>query len=536
MIATVHSSTLTGISAKAVRVETHIGKGLPGFELVGLAEAAVRESRVRVKAALSHCAYELPPRHIVLSLAPADLRKSGSAFDLAIATSLLAAAGHFSPSLLEGTLVVGELALDGELRSVRGALSHLKCAEEQGLVRAIVPFANAEAARWFDKLEVLAARTLDEVVAYLDGRGTLPLAKDVCAAREVARNDTEDFADVLGQRSAKRAFEIAAVGSHNLLVVGPPGAGKTMLARRFIGILPAPTHDEAMEIATIASAAGLDAAETLARGRPFRAPHHGASEVALIGGGDPIRPGEVTLAHGGVLFLDELPELRRNAIEALRTSMESGVVEISRARMRVAMPARPIVVAAMNPCPCGYAGSTRRVCLCSPERVRAYRQRISGPILDRFDIHFSLSPVPVADLATERREESSADIAARVLAARGYAAERGGGPLFERPIRALLRELSAPAKRLAESAVDKLDLSARSYAKVLRVARSIADLGASAAIEEAHIAEALSFRGARPDKTSRPVSQSSNERKRHVDERENEGRSERDREHREAVR
>ena len=502
MLATVQSGTLAGTEAHPVVVEVHLGRGLPGFDVVGLPEAAVKESRVRVRAAITNQGYELPPRHILVSLAPADLRKSGASFDLAIAVAVLAASGACAPNRLDETLIVGELSLSGEVRPVRGVLAQLRSARERGLRFAIVPAGNAaEAALAAEHgaLEVRCARRLDEVVDYLDGRGELPAARTLHEAAETPpeRAPDVDFADVRGQESARRGCEIAAAGNHHVMFVGPPGAGKTMLARRLPTLLPAASREEALEIATIAGVAGLSSPlSTTTQRRPFRAPHHTASEIALIGGGDPVRPGEVTLAHGGVLFLDELPEFRRAAIEALRTTMELGAAVIARARQRVTMPARPLVVAAMNPCPCGYAGDARRVCTCSPDRAATYRARVSGPLLDRFDLHVLLPPVRTTALRGATPGESSAVVRARVEASRQYARERSArqGPAPSDPLEAIARDVRPDALRLLDEATDRLGLSARAYGKVLRVARTIADLEGTALVADAHVAEALVYR------------------------------------------
>ena len=490
MLATVHAGCLLGIDAHPVQVEVQLGAGLPGFDIVGLPERGVKESRVRVKSALQAFGFKLPPRHLVLNLAPGDVRKTGAGYDLAIAIAVQAACEAVDPAALRETLLLGELGLSGALRPVRGALSQLRGARDRGLARAIVPRGNAAEARLANGIEVYVADELSEVVAFLNGEATLRLADaDPATTDARAGGVGPDLADVRGQGAARRALEIAAAGRHNLLLLGAPGGGKTMLARRLVSVLPPPDAEEAMDIATIASAAGLYSAGIIAGvERPFRAPHHTASAAALIGGGDPVRPGEVTLAHGGVLFLDELPEFRRDVIESLRTTMESGKVSIVRARARVTMPAAPLVVAAMNPCPCGFAGDPERICACSPDRVARYRGRVSGPLLDRFDMHVNVPRVRARELRETARGETSADVRARVVAARAEA------PPIGVDLGELHRRASGSAIRLLDRAVEQLGLSARGYVKALRVAQTIARLEGGDVAMDPHVAEAIQFR------------------------------------------
>ena len=504
MLATALSAALLGLEAEPIRVEVDVRMGIPHFELVGLAEATVRESRVRVRSALAQVGVVLAEYSVVVNLAPADLRKSGSGFDLAIAVGVLAAVGKIPFEALEGTLFLGELSLSGRVQGLRGLLPRLISAQRRGIERAVVPAANEAEAALVRTMDVRVAARLEEVVHALGSCEPLPGAKR-SRSQIPGPVHLDDLEDVKGQPVARRALEVAAAGRHNLLFMGPPGAGKTMLARRLPTILPPLSEDEALETLAVASVAGdlLRSSFDPARfaSRPFRAPHHTVSEVALVGGGDPARPGEVSLAHRGVLFLDELPEFRRGALEALRQPLEDGTVTISRASSKATYPAVPLLVAAMNPCPCGYAPDRDR-CRCTTAQVAAYKSRLSGPLVDRLDLHVPLPPVDVQNLRTKGKGESSATVRARVEAAAAIQDARRAAGLTRALSNASLTaadldrvcRLDAAGEELLVRSAKILGLSARAYGKVLRVARTLADLAGVADIRAAHVAEAVSFR------------------------------------------
>jgi magnesium chelatase family protein len=491
-LATVASRALAGIDSPEVTVEVHLGPGLPAFHIVGLPDAEVREAKDRVRAALHHAKFEFPARRITVNLAPADLPKHSSRFDLPIALGILAASGQLKGAALEGHEFVGELSLTGELRPVRGALAMALGSGRCG--RAFVlPSASAAQAALAEKARVLPARTLLEVCAHLAGDAPLGPQQAACG---LAAHVYADFSDVKGQPAAKRALEVAAAGGHSVLLIGPPGTGKSMLAARFAGILAPMTPAEALESAAIqsASTAGFDPSRWAAR--PMRAPHHTASRVALVGGGSPPRPGEISLAHRGVLFLDELPEFEREALEALREPLESGWVSLARAARQARFPARFQLIAAMNPCPCGYLGHASGRCRCTPDAIARYRARISGPLADRIDIKVE-APVPQeTQLLGAGDGEPSSAIRARVGAASARQIERQGMPnalLGTREIDCHCA-LDVQAAALLKQAIARLALSARAYHRVLRVARTIADLAASESIASPHVAEAIQYR------------------------------------------
>jgi magnesium chelatase family protein len=491
-LAVVASRALAGIEAPEVTVEVHLGPGLPAFHIVGLPDAEVREAKDRVRAALNHTHFEFPARRITVNLAPADLPKDSSRFDLPIALGVLAASGQLAPEALAGHEFAGELSLTGELRPVRGALA--MALQARGAGRAfILPADNAPQAALAEGACVLPVRTLLEVVAHLTGEA--PLTRFIADA-QASPPEYPDFDEVKGQNQVKRALEVAAAGSHSVLMVGPPGTGKSMLAARFPGILPPLSESEALEVAAIqsVSSAGFDAARWGAR--PFRAPHHSASSAALVGGGNVPRPGEISLAHHGVLFLDELPEFDRDVLEALREPMESGRVSIARAARHAQFPARFQLVAAMNPCPCGHCGSPAGRCRCTPERIARYRGRISGPLADRIDIKLEVPAPRDAELVAPQPGEPTSAIRERVLRARAVQATRQGKPNAQLETREIDRYCGTDrdGDKLLRHALARLLLSARAYHRVLRVARSIADLSACRTIAAAHVAEAIQYR------------------------------------------
>jgi magnesium chelatase family protein len=501
MLACVRTAAVFGIEASTVAVEVDVSFGLPGVTLVGLPDTSVRESRDRVRSAIRNSGFEFPEHRVTVNLAPADIRKAGSSFDLPIALGVLAANGVVTRRNVDDVLVLGELSLDGGIHSARGVLPIAAAARRDRFNGLLLPRPNRAEAAVVEGLQLYPVRSLDEAVMALNDPAAFrerSLNTDSAPVRAPALKSDGDFADVQGQALARRALEIAAAGGHNTLMIGPPGSGKTMMARRVAGILPALVFDEALEVTSIHSVAGLlGAGHGLMTARPFRAPHHTISDVALVGGGQNPRPGEISLAHHGVLFLDEMAEFNRSVLEVLRQPLEEGCVRIARALRTVTFPARFMLIGAMNPCPCGFHGDEMRPCRCSPLHIARYASRLSGPLRDRMDLTVSVAALPAREFSTAGASESSAALRTRVEAARARQMARDGAlnaRLQGQSLRART-PLDRDARRMFDLALTRLALTARGHDRVLRVARTIADLDGGDGIRADHLAEALQFRG-----------------------------------------
>jgi magnesium chelatase family protein len=501
MLACVRTAAVFGIEACPVQVEVDVSFGLPAFMMVGLPDASVRESRDRVRSAIRNSGFEFPQQRVTVNLAPADIRKAGSSFDLPIALGVLAATGCLTRRDVTDVMVLGELSLDGGIHAARGVLPIAAAARRERYLGLLLPRPNSAEAAVVEGLQLYAVRSLTEAVSALNDPAAFSASASTCApppAPPSLARGHGDFADVHGQHMARRALEIAAAGGHNTLMAGPPGSGKTMMARRLAGILPPLTFEEALEVTSIHSVAGLlPAGVGLVAHRPFRAPHHTISDVALVGGGQHPRPGEISLAQHGVLFLDEMAEFSRHVLDVLRQPLEEGCVRIARAVRTVTFPARFMLVGAMNPCPCGYAGDPVRPCRCTPQQVARYESRLSGPLRDRMDLTVSVGALPAHDLRAASGGESSETMRERVVAARQRQVARDGilnARLQGRDLRTRA-PLDPAARRMLDRALATLALTARGHDRVLRVARTIADLQSVDVIGEEHLGEALQFRG-----------------------------------------
>jgi len=503
VLSKVFTSSTFGIDAFIVEVETNIEKQIPGFTIVGLPDSAVKESRERVSAAIKNSGYQFPVKKITVNLAPADIKKEGSSFDLSIAVGILAATEIVEFNLLADTIFLGELSLDGSLRKIKGALPIAVEARDKKFKRIILPKESAKEASIVKGIEVYAFDNLREVVQFLNNKIKCePLVTDINKIFADVNNYNLDFSDVKGQENVKRSLEIAAAGGHNILMIGPPGSGKTMLAKRFPSILPPLTFEEALETTKIHSVAGiLPKEKALITERPYRSPHHTISDAALIGGGSFPRPGEVSFAHHGVLFLDELPEFKKNVLEVMRQPLEDSRVTISRSRMSLEFPANFMLAAAMNPCPCGYYTDQNKTCTCTTGMIQKYMSKISGPLLDRIDIHIEVPAVKYKELSSDIKGETSAEIRKRVVEARKVQQLRyeripnifNNADMNSKEVRKYCR-LDQAGSDLLKMAITKLGLSARAYDRILKVSRTIADLEKSENILPQHISEAIQYR------------------------------------------